>query len=234
MGRPHRNNPDSRRISPLDDYTSDQPRALHPDHYLRGPSGYLHDPEKASPTRNPVPSGPHTSHTFSTYISEDEEDTKEHTMWILIYLSFVSPIVAMFVSVYTILTTLSLLLFLPIICIYRPCKPFRERSHDWLVAPIRFQLSLVFSVPEPAASDRLKQENANVESDRNFSMPIFVNVFSPIYAAAIAVTAWVAAGFWATAIILGNPDGRDGKDDGKAVVLGVRGLWERWLRRGLR
>lgn len=102
------------------------------------------------------------------------------------------------------------------------------------MAPIRFQLSLVFSVPEPAASDRLKQENANVESDRNFSMPIFVNVFSPIYAAAIAVTAWVAAGFWATAIILGNPDGRDGKDDGKAVVLGVRGLWERWLRRGLR
>lgn len=84
MGRPHRNNPDSRRISPLDDYTSDQPRALHPDHYLRGPSGYLHDPEKASPTRNPVPSGPHTSHTFSTYISEDEEDTKEHTMWILV------------------------------------------------------------------------------------------------------------------------------------------------------
>lgn len=65
-------------------------------------------------------------------------------------------------------------------------------------------------------------------------MLVVIHAFSPVYAAGIAVTAWIAAGFWATALILGNPDGRDGKDDGKAVVLGVRSLWESWLRKGLR
>ncbi len=65
-------------------------------------------------------------------------------------------------------------------------------------------------------------------------MLTLVNIFSPLYAAGIAVTAWVAAGFWFTSLILGDPDGRDKKDDGRTVVLGVRRLWERWLIRGLR
>ena len=65
-------------------------------------------------------------------------------------------------------------------------------------------------------------------------MLILVHIFSPVIALGIAFSAWVAAVFWAYAAILGDPDGRDGNDDGKATVLGVGAWWERWLERGLR
>ena len=58
---------------------------------------------------------------------------------------------------------------------------------------------------------------------------IFVNLVSPIYAGPIAIAAWTAAVFWFYAAILGNPDGRDGRDDGVAAVMAVRGWWESWL-----
>ncbi len=65
-------------------------------------------------------------------------------------------------------------------------------------------------------------------------MLILVNLFGPAYAAGIAVAAGVAAVFWCFAAILGDPGGKDGKDVGRAAVLGVRGWWEAWLGRGVR
>ena len=64
-------------------------------------------------------------------------------------------------------------------------------------------------------------------------MLVIVNLFGPIYAVWIAVSAWVAAGFWAFAAIMGDPDGQDGRDDGRAAVMGVRAWWERWLERAI-
>ena len=60
-----------------------------------------------------------------------------------------------------------------------------------------------------------------------------VNVLAPIYAMAIAGAAWVAAVFWAYTAILGNPDGKEERDDGREAVLAVRRWWERWLVQGL-
>ena len=65
-------------------------------------------------------------------------------------------------------------------------------------------------------------------------MLILLNLLSPVYAVAIALSACVAAMFWFYAAILGDPGGRDGKDDGRAAVMGVRGWWERWLERGIK
>ncbi|KAI4125948.1 MAG: hypothetical protein LQ338_004004 [Usnochroma carphineum] len=205
----------------------------HQERYVGFTSTFLHDPEKASPVRYPPSDRPHTSDAFSTYISEEEKDTKEHTVWILVYLSFFSPIVATCISIYTITTVLLLLLLLPVLCLCKPCKPLKQQFHKYLAPPSHFQLSLVCSPPE-SDTYRFKPEESHVENKGNTLLLIAISILSPLYAAGIAVMAWVAAGFWATSIILGNPDGKDGKDDGKAVVLGVRGLWVRWLRRGLR
>lgn len=68
----------------------------------------------------------------------------------------------------------------------------------------------------------------------NTPMLIPLNLLAPIYAAGIALSAWVAAAFWFYAAILGDPEGGDGRDDGKAAVLGVSRWWERWLERGRR
>ncbi|KAL8716625.1 MAG: hypothetical protein Q9225_006058 [Loekoesia sp. 1 TL-2023] len=204
-----------------------------PECYGRLSRSSLRDPEKANQTQYSASNGPHRSHAFSTYISEEEEDVKEHTVWILVYLSFFSPIVAAFVSIYTFLTIFLLLLLSPVLCFCKPCKPLNQQLRAFLTPTIYFQLSLAFS-PVESGFDGTKPEDFDISNSGSVLLLILVNIFFPIYAAGIAVTAWVAAGFWATALILGNPDGRDGKDDGKAVVLGVRRLWERWLKRGLR
>lgn len=51
---------------------------------------------------------------------------------------------------------------------------------------------------------------------------------------AIAASAWVGGVFWFYTAILGNPDGKDERDDGREFVLTVRGWWQRWLIQGLR
>lgn len=45
---------------------------------------------------------------------------------------------------------------------------------------------------------------------------------------AIAVPTWVAGAFWLYTAILGIPDGREDRNDGREAVLAVRGWWERW------
>ena len=69
-------------------------------------------------------------------------------------------------------------------------------------------------------------------------MLVLVNILSPVYALGICMAAWVAAGFWFFAAILGDPNVKDenerGKDDdGRTAVMTVRRWWERWLMRGL-
>lgn len=145
-----------------------------------------------------------------------------------IYLSFFSPIVASCTSIYTFLATVLLFLLSPLLCYCRSCKPFNQQFQTCLRPPIYLQLGLVFSAESKPSGSKSGGSSSNI------LLLILVNIVSPIYAAGIAVVAWVAAGFWVTALILGNPDGRDGRDDGKIAVLGVRRLWVRWLKRGLR
>ena len=65
-------------------------------------------------------------------------------------------------------------------------------------------------------------------------MLVTVHLVSPFLSLGVALAAWVAAGFWVFAVIMGNPDGTERKDDGKAAVLGVRKWWESWLARAIR
>lgn len=45
----------------------------------------------------------------------------------------------------------------------------------------------------------------------------------------VSIAEWVAASFWLFAFTMGNPDGTERGDDGRATVLAVRDWWERYL-----
>lgn len=62
---------------------------------------------------------------------------------------------------------------------------------------------------------------------------VLVSMLSPLYAMAIAVATCVAGVFWFYTAILGNPDGREDRDDGREAVLAVREWWERWIIQSL-
>ncbi|KAL8783711.1 MAG: hypothetical protein Q9213_004450 [Squamulea squamosa] len=215
---------------------SDQRRLRQQNHHVRSNNQTPYDPEKGSHAMHSPPNGHRSGHSHSTYASEEVEDVKEHTVWILVYLSFFSPVVAALISIYTLFTVLLLLLLSPITVLVRTRKPLAHQIYILLTPPIYHQLRLVCSTYQfDSNGDKTGSEQHHIANNKgNPILLILINILGPVYAAAIAVTAWVAAGFWFTALILGDPDGRDKKDDGRTVVLGVRRLWERWLVRGLR
>ena len=141
-----------------------------------------------------------------------------------IYLSTVAPLLALPLALYTLLTATVLLLLLPLrLCI--PTYPSPNCFYHFLSPPSTYQLSLIFSSYE--------KDSINDPRTRSIIKLILFNIVAPIYAVAIAAAAWVAAIFWSYTAILGNPDGKEERDDGREAVLSVRGWWERWLVQGL-
>jgi hypothetical protein len=63
---------------------------------------------------------------------------------------------------------------------------------------------------------------------------ITVYLVAPILSIGVAVASWVSASFWIFAILMGNPDGTEKRDDGRATVLGVRNRWGRFLLSAVR
>lgn len=63
---------------------------------------------------------------------------------------------------------------------------------------------------------------------------ITVYLAAPLLSTGVAIAAWVSASFWIFAITMGNPDGTEKRDDGRATVLGVRNWWERYLLSAVR
>jgi hypothetical protein len=58
---------------------------------------------------------------------------------------------------------------------------------------------------------------------------IAVQLGAPVVSMGVAMAEWIAAPFWIFAIIMGNPDGTERRDDGRATVLAIRNWWEQYL-----
>lgn len=126
---------------------------------------------------------------------------------------------------YTILANVIIILLFPV-CRLITEKPLNAHLSIYLSSPVRFQLDLIYSKYDLHAS-------TNMPSSREVFSLLAVSILAPGYAVGLAIAAWVAASFWFFAAILGNPDGKDDRNDGQAAVLGVRVWWERWLMKGL-
>ena len=207
-----------------------------------------HDPEKGpfklqlQPVR-----GVSYSHSRVTYADPeddvDEDGPKKHAVWIMvghltsakisftdmykpqqIYLSALSPLLALPIGLYSLVMGTLLLLLLPLcFCLMKSpiCARFRQLFSPLLV----FQLGLIYSSYD--IGDSVQSATSGI------LVLVLVSILSPLYSMAIAVATWVAGVFWFYTSILGNPDGKEDRDDGREAVLAVRGLWEKWLIQSL-
>jgi hypothetical protein len=82
----------------------------------------------------------------------------------------------------------------------------------------------------------LRIESGDCLHDLEYQPSLLIMVYfaAPLLSAGVAVAAWVSASFWIFAITMGNPDGTERRDDGRATVLGVRNWWERYLLSAVR
>ncbi|KAF2839613.1 hypothetical protein M501DRAFT_973178 [Patellaria atrata CBS 101060] len=169
-------------------------------------------------------SGRHAVNADVTTISygHDEPDDdllEDKALRILIYLSSLCPLVSLATLFWTLISVIVTIFLQPLRLIsYRP--DFPQQLTYFLEKPLRLQLRLISSSPTFSSLDA--------------SMLFIIHLFSPLIAFGVAVASWTTAFFWFYAAIIGDPDGKDGHNDGRATVLGVRAWWERWLLRAMR
>lgn len=189
----------------------------------------LHDPEKepfewhSHPSLN-LPCN-NSRVTYADYEDGGDDDgPKEHAVWILIYLSALSPLLALPIALYTLLMGTLLLLLFPL-CFCLKQLPMCARFRHFLSPLLVLQLRLVYSSYD--ICDPTHSETSGIV------VLVLISMLSPLYAVAIAAATWVAGIFWFYTAILGNPDGKEDRDDGREAVLAVRRWWERWLIQSL-
>lgn len=81
------------------------------------------------------------------------------------------------------------------------------------------------------SESNLDQSSMLADSARCYTVgaSICILILSPFLSIAILLFAWTAAFFWIFSMVMGNPDGTERKDDGRAAVLGVCKWWRTWL-----
>ncbi|KAF7509401.1 hypothetical protein GJ744_008124 [Endocarpon pusillum] len=156
---------------------------------------------------------------------EDElsEQSEDHAIWVVFWLSLLDPLYCILAAFYTIIILFPLLLITPLYICNSACD--LPSSIVRFVSPVlRRHLNILCAEP--------KKGRHNLQF--NPISLIMVYLAAPMFSLGVAIAAWVSASFWVFAIIMGNPDGTERRDDGRATVLAVRNWWERCLLSAVR
>ncbi|PYH91675.1 hypothetical protein BO71DRAFT_302235, partial [Aspergillus ellipticus CBS 707.79] len=168
------------------------------------------------------------------------EDEEPDALLMLFRLSVPVPVFSFCAALYTIFGLLFVLLVSPLrICSCIPyfrTTSFRAQLCDLLVPQLHIHERLVclrrFSARSSSTQPIYDPDASFVpESTASYSIGGLISVLllSPFLSIAVLLLAWTAAFFWVFAMVLGNPDGTERKDDGRAAVLGVCRWWQIWL-----
>lgn len=187
------------------------------------------DPEKA------VHSAPQ-SHRNSrqaaqriAYVEDDDADEarrvqEEKALNILLFLSGPCVILSFLNSIWTFISVIITLLAQPVrLCARRPT--FGQQLGGLLGPALNLQLKSIYTPLPPHADE---------DFTYRAGMLLAVQLLSPFLSLGMMIAAWIAAVYWISSAVVGDPAGMDKRDDGKETVLSLRDWWERWLVRSMR
>ncbi|KAL4978558.1 hypothetical protein BDW66DRAFT_149091 [Aspergillus desertorum] len=163
------------------------------------------------------------------FLSDDGEDA----VLMLFRMSLPIPIFSLLASIYTVFGLFFTLFTLPLrLC---SCVPYLRRTSfrtqlcDLLVPQLHLHERLIGIRPSSAFNDGEQSSVEDIGEGYPVGGLIMVLLLSSLMSFGLLLLAWTAAFFWVFAMILGNPDGTERKDDGRAAVLGVSRWWQIWL-----
>lgn len=140
-----------------------------------------------------------------------------------VWMSFLDPFHCFFSAIFSIFAVFTIIILLPLRLCRRECSP--SISLVRMVAPVfRHHLQMIFAK---------SLDSAHTFEFSPFCL-ILVHIVSPLLSIGNAIAAWIVAVFWIFAIIMGNPDGTEKRDDGRATVLMLRDWWEKCLLYAIR
>ncbi|GAQ34757.1 hypothetical protein AtubIFM55763_001637 [Aspergillus tubingensis] len=186
------------------------------------------------------PNGASRVHKRAIHDDDIAPEEEPDALLMLFRLSIPVPVFSFCASLYTIFGVLFVLLVSPLrICSCIPyfrATSFRAQLCGLLVPQLHIHERLVCLRQSSSRSSSTQPiydpEGSYVaESIDSYSIGglLTVLLLSPFLSIAITLLAWIAAFFWIFAMVLGNPDGTERKDDGRAAVLGVCRWWQIWL-----
>ncbi|KAL4867669.1 hypothetical protein BDV12DRAFT_197950 [Aspergillus spectabilis] len=165
-------------------------------------------------------------------------DDSQDALLMLFRMSLPIPIFSLVASLYTVFGLLFTLFIYPLrLC---SCVPFMRKTSfrtqlcDLLVPQLHLHERLIglrSSPPQSAYNDGDRSSVTEYGEGYSVGGLIMVLLLSSLMSFGLLLLAWTAAFFWIFAMILGNPDGTERKDDGRAAVLGVTRWWQLWLGR---
>ncbi|KAL4760099.1 uncharacterized protein BDW70DRAFT_70595 [Aspergillus foveolatus] len=163
------------------------------------------------------------------FLSDDGEDA----VLMLFRMSLPIPIFSSLASIYTVFGLLFTLFTLPLrLC---SCVPYLRKSSlraqlcDLLVPQLHIHERLIGLRPPSVYNDGEQSSVGEIGEGYSVGGLIMVLSLSSFMSFGLLLLAWIAAFFWVFAMMLGNPDGTERKDDGRAAVLGVSRWWQIWL-----
>ncbi|KAL4910158.1 hypothetical protein BDW74DRAFT_173621 [Aspergillus multicolor] len=163
------------------------------------------------------------------FLSDDSEDA----VLMLFRMSLPIPIFSLVASIYTVFGLLFTLFISPLrlcSCVsYMRKTSFRTQLCDLLVPQLHIHERLIRLRPQSVNNEGEQSSVNGYGEDYSIGGLIMVLLLSSLTSLGLLLLAWIAAFFWVFAMILGNPDGTERKDDGRAAVLGVSRWWQLWL-----
>ncbi|KAL3474367.1 hypothetical protein BJX99DRAFT_231718 [Aspergillus californicus] len=211
--------------------------AAHKENHTRG-SWTDHSSYMSGDNRNP---GPVRARKRSIDNEELLPDDSQDAVLMLFRMSLPIPIFSFLASLYTIFGLLFTLITLPLrlcSCIpYFRKTSFRTQLCDLLVPQLHIHERLIglrrtwhqSSSPQSVYNDGDRSSTTELSEGYSIGGLIMVLLLSSFISFGLLLLAWTAAFFWVFAMILGNPDGTERKDDGRTAVLGVSRWWQIWL-----
>lgn len=133
------------------------------------------------------------------------------------FFMFPAPLLSFALAIWTVLITLILAFLHPVRLIFTRKRSFSDIVLSLLAPTLNLHLRCIYSFPTAGAELQLAQTLA-------------VLLASSLFSVGIAVWCLVLGVYWVFAAIIGNPDGLDGRSDGRELVLSTRQKWDDWLR----
>ncbi|KAJ5232441.1 hypothetical protein N7468_005397 [Penicillium chermesinum] len=180
-------------------------------------------------------------------VSRDREtDHCPNALLLLFRLSVPVPVFSLIATIYTFLALLFAILTTPLrlcsINTYLSSISFSAQICDLLAPALHTHERLVLMGPPSSRSSSTQWIRSDLDAETTagssqyyrVGMSIIVLILAPLLSIAILLFAWTAAFFWVFSKVMGNPDGTERSDDGRAAVLGVCKWWQAWLAKARR
>ncbi|KAL2820316.1 hypothetical protein BJX63DRAFT_380402 [Aspergillus granulosus] len=168
------------------------------------------------------------------FVANDSQDA----LLMLFRMSLPIPAFSLLATLYTVFGLLFTLIISPLrLC---SCVPylrktsFRTQLCDLLVPQLHIHERLIglrHAATHSVDNDGDRSSVTDYGEGYSVGGLVMVLLLSSLMSFGLLLLAWTAAFFWIFAMILGNPDGTERKDDGRAAVLGVTRWWQIWLGR---